>query len=115
MSSGTTRRQAGRSGRRRWPALLALLNPVALYRKRPARPDDPPPEALIGKGVRFVNRIYMLRAVGLGIGFFCVAAGFVQNPVDWPLWAMLVFQGCVARTGRCVSRCRARCGGALGW
>ncbi|NUU02291.1 diguanylate cyclase [Herbaspirillum robiniae] len=93
MSSGTTRRQAGRSGRRRWPALLALLNPVALYRKRPARPDDPPPEALIGKGVRFVNRIYMLRAIGLGIGFFCVAAGFVQNPVDWPLWALLVFHG----------------------
>ncbi|MFJ3045492.1 diguanylate cyclase [Herbaspirillum chlorophenolicum] len=93
MSSSTTRRRARTGGKRPLSALLALVNPVALYRKRPNRPDDPPPEALIGKGVRFVNRIYLLRAIGLGIGFFCVSAGFVQNPVSWPLWALLVFHG----------------------
>ncbi len=93
MSSSTTSRGAGSGSKRRLTALLALLNPVALYRKRPERLDDPPPEALIGKGVRFVNRIYILRMIGLGVGFFCVAAGFVQHPVDWPLWALLVFHG----------------------
>lgn len=48
---------------------------------------------LIGKGVRFVKRIYTLRVIGLGIGFFCVAAAFLQNPVAWPWWALLVFHG----------------------
>ncbi|WDZ94936.1 diguanylate cyclase [Herbaspirillum sp. WKF16] len=94
MSSSTSsRRRSGTGGKRRWAALLDLLNPLSLYRQRPARPEDPPPEELIGKGMRFVNRIYMLRAIGLGIGFFCVAAGFVQNPVGWPLWALLVLHG----------------------
>ena len=55
--------------------------------------DSPSPEELIGKGVRFVKRIYMLRVIGLSIGFFCVAAGFLQNPVGWPLWLLLVFHG----------------------
>ncbi|MBP0597821.1 diguanylate cyclase [Herbaspirillum sp. LeCh32-8] len=93
-SSSTKARRTGRSRRQRQlAAVLALLNPLALYRKRPARADDPSPEELIGKGVRFVNRIYVLRAIGLGIGFFCVAAGFVQNPVGWPLWALMGFHG----------------------
>lgn len=70
-----------------------LLNPLALFSQRPGHPDDPPPEALIGKGVRFVKRIYLLRTIGLGVGFFCVAAAFVQQPVAWPLWALLVFHG----------------------
>ncbi|WP_083444521.1 diguanylate cyclase [Herbaspirillum rhizosphaerae] len=55
--------------------------------------DSPSPEELIGKGVRFVKRIYILRVIGLSIGFFCVAAGFLQNPVGWPLWALLIFHG----------------------
>jgi len=55
--------------------------------------DSPSPEELIGKGVRFVKRIYILRVIGLSIGFFCVAAGFLQHPVGWPLWALLVFHG----------------------
>ena len=48
---------------------------------------------LIGKGVRFVKRIYKLRVIGLAIGFFCVAAAFLQNPVAWPWWVLLVFHG----------------------
>lgn len=80
----------------RWlPALLELINPWTLFRARPGRQDDQPPEALIGKGVRFVKRIHVLRAIGLGVGFFCVAAAFVQNPVHWSLWTVLVFHGYV--------------------
>ncbi|WP_084319902.1 diguanylate cyclase [Herbaspirillum huttiense] len=70
-----------------------LLNPLALFSQRPGHPDDPPPEALIGKGVRFVQRIYRLRVIGLGVGFFCVAAGFLQHPVPWPLWLLLGAHG----------------------
>jgi diguanylate cyclase len=92
MSSSSSKRPS-KPGGIRLAVLLDLLNPLALYRSRPARPDEPPPEALIGKGVRFVNRIYRLRMLGLGIGFFCVAAAFVQNPVGWPLWALLSFHG----------------------
>ncbi|WP_081768703.1 diguanylate cyclase [Herbaspirillum sp. RV1423] len=55
--------------------------------------DSPSPEELIGKGIRFVKRIYKLRMIGLSIGFFCVAAAFLQKPVGWPLWALLVFHG----------------------
>ncbi|WP_414653453.1 diguanylate cyclase [Herbaspirillum sp.] len=84
---------------RSWPARLRalreLLDPVMLYRRRPGRADDVPPEALIGKGVRFVQRIYRLRVIGLGIGFFCVAAGFLQHPVAWPLWLGLFAHGYV--------------------
>ena len=62
-------------------------------RARRALRDSPSPEELIGKGVRFVKRIYKLRVIGLSIGFFCVAAGFLQNPVGWPLWVLLIFHG----------------------
>ncbi|EJL87881.1 diguanylate cyclase (GGDEF) domain-containing protein [Herbaspirillum sp. CF444] len=62
-------------------------------RARRAFGDSPSPEELIGKGVRFVKRIYVLRVIGLSIGFFCVAAGFLQNPVGWPLWVLLAFHG----------------------
>lgn len=54
---------------------------------------DEPPADIIGKGVRFVHRIYKLRLLGSSIGFFCVAAAFVQHPVPWPLWALLIFHG----------------------
>lgn len=46
-----------------------------------------------GSGLSFAKRIYLPRSIGLGIGFFCVAAGL------WPLystpwlWALLVFNG----------------------
>nr|WP_198984293.1 diguanylate cyclase [Herbaspirillum sp. ASV7] len=92
-SSPKRRQKDGARQRQRLQALLDLINPLALYRARPGRSDDLPPEELIGKGVRFVNRIYLLRAIGLGVGFFCVAAAFVQNPVAWPLWVLLVFHG----------------------
>ncbi|MFL9923300.1 diguanylate cyclase [Herbaspirillum lusitanum] len=67
------------------------LLPLFAFRKH--RAEDMPPEALIGKGVRFVKRIYRLRVIGLGIGFFCVAAGFLQALVAPPLWVLLVFHG----------------------
>lgn len=46
-----------------------------------------------GSGLSFAKRIYLPRGIGLGIGFFCVAAGI------WPLysspwlWALLVCNG----------------------
>ncbi len=93
MSSSSPKRREKDGARQRLHALLDLINPLALFRARPGRPDDLPPEELIGKGVRFVNRIYLLRTIGLGVGFFCVAAAFVQNPVAWPLWVLLAFHG----------------------
>ncbi|WP_246183760.1 diguanylate cyclase [Pandoraea anhela] len=50
---------------------------------------------LAGKGKRFVRRIYRLRTIGLGIGFFCVAGVFYrQTPATslW-LWALVIFHG----------------------
>lgn len=89
-SKAPPRSDAGAPRRDSW---LSLINPIALYTERDAQPDDPPPEELIGKGVRFVKRIYLLRVIGLSIGFLCVAAGFMQNPVGWPLWALVIFHG----------------------
>ncbi len=46
-----------------------------------------------GSGLSFAKRLYLPRAIGLGLGFFCVAAAL------WPLatpswvWALLVFNG----------------------
>lgn len=46
-----------------------------------------------GSGLSFAKRLYLPRSIGLGIGFFCVAAGL------WPLvpglwvWALLLFNG----------------------
>jgi diguanylate cyclase len=48
---------------------------------------------LIGKGRHFVRRVYWLRIVGLGIGFFCVASVFTQVHAGPVLWALLVFHG----------------------
>ena len=51
--------------------------------------------AVAGKGKRFVRRIYRLRAIGLGIGFFCVAGVFYRHEPSTPLWlwALLIFNG----------------------
>jgi len=40
--------------------------------------------------VRFVERIFRLRALGLGLGFFVVAAVFYQNGADPLTWTLLV-------------------------
>ncbi|MDX5373293.1 MAG: diguanylate cyclase [Pseudomonadaceae bacterium] len=46
-----------------------------------------------GSGLSFVKRIYLPRSIGLGIGFFCVAAGlWPLEPAPW-LWGLLVFNG----------------------
>lgn len=88
MSSHKTR-----SGRDRNKSGARMATFFSFQRAQRAFGDSPSPEELIGKGVRFVKRIYLLRVIGLSIGFFCVAAGFLQNPVGWPLWALLVFHG----------------------
>jgi diguanylate cyclase len=50
---------------------------------------------LAGKGKRFAARLYRMRVIGLGIGFFCVASVFAQaQPRVSPwLWAGLIFHG----------------------
>lgn len=46
-----------------------------------------------GSGLSFAKRIYLPRSIGLGIGFFCVAAAlWPLRPAPW-LWALLVFNG----------------------
>ncbi|SDH95421.1 diguanylate cyclase [Pseudomonas panipatensis] len=47
----------------------------------------------MGKGLSFAKRIYWPRIIGLGIGFFCVAAGLQPlQPAGW-LWLLLVANG----------------------
>jgi len=45
------------------------------------------------KGRTFVRRMYIPRIVGLGLGFFCVASVFYQQPTPWPVWLFLIFNG----------------------
>ena len=46
-----------------------------------------------GSGLSFAKRIYLPRSIGLGIGFFCVAAGlWPLQPAHW-VWALLLFNG----------------------
>lgn len=47
----------------------------------------------VGKGLSFARRIYPPRAIGLGIGFFCVAAAV--HPLAYPswVWSLLAFNG----------------------
>ncbi len=65
-----------------------------------AHPPSPPPGATEApaqrdstnraRDVRFVNRIYRLRTLGLGLGVFCVASVFRLHHEPWFLWALLV-------------------------
>ncbi|MDD0844307.1 diguanylate cyclase [Pseudomonas sp. Gutcm_11s] len=46
-----------------------------------------------GSGLSFAKRIYLPRSIGLGIGFFCVAAALAPlQPAPW-VWVLLVFNG----------------------
>ncbi len=46
-----------------------------------------------GKGLSFARRIYLPRAIGLGVGFFSVGAAlYPLNMPTW-LWALLLFNG----------------------
>lgn len=42
---------------------------------------------------RFVGRIYRLRMLGLGLGFFCVASVLFQNDAPPVAWVLLIFDG----------------------
>ncbi|QAX87770.1 diguanylate cyclase AdrA [Pseudomonas sp. DTU12.3] len=46
-----------------------------------------------GKGLSFARRIYLPRAIGLGIGFFSVGAALYPLNLPGWLWALLVFNG----------------------
>jgi len=76
-------------------AALALLNPLTLFAQRPARPDDPPPQELLGKGVRFVQRIYRMRMVGVATGLVCVGAGLIEHDAGWLAWTLLLMHALV--------------------
>lgn len=45
------------------------------------------------KRLRFAQRIYPLRAIGLALGFLCVAAAFHERGVPLWAWAALAFHG----------------------
>lgn len=84
---------AFKSSRPRPQSASRSASVFSITRARRSLGDSRSPEEVIGKGTRFVKRIYTLRVIGLSIGFFCVAAGFLQHPVGWPLWALLIFHG----------------------
>jgi len=42
------------------------------------------------RALAFVARIYRLRTLGLGLGFFCVAAVFRLHGAPWYIWTLLV-------------------------
>lgn len=46
-----------------------------------------------GKGLSFAKRIYLPRCIGLGIGFFAVAATLYPNHMPGWIWALLLFNG----------------------
>ncbi|MEK1904441.1 MAG: diguanylate cyclase [Pseudomonas sp.] len=46
-----------------------------------------------GSGLSFAKRIYLPRAIGLGVGFFCVAAGLWSMAMPSWIWVLLVFNG----------------------
>jgi diguanylate cyclase len=48
---------------------------------------------LTGKGLSFARRIYVPRAVGLGVGFFSVAAAmYPLQPANW-VWVLMLLNG----------------------
>ena len=52
-------------------------------------------EYLREEGLRFAQRVYPLRVIGLGLGFFAVAAAFWQLDTSVPAWAGLAAHGFV--------------------
>lgn len=46
-----------------------------------------------GKGVSFAKRISVLRSIGLGVGFFSVAAGMYPLNLPGWVWPLVVFHG----------------------
>ncbi len=47
------------------------------------------------RSLRFVQRVYRMRILGLGLGFLCVAAVFREQPTTPGVWAALVLHGFV--------------------
>jgi diguanylate cyclase len=48
-----------------------------------------------GKGLSFARRMYIPRSVGLGVGFFCVAAALYPADLSAWAWALMIFNGYV--------------------
>lgn len=59
----------------------------------PSRPVDPDLASDAGRlrsrDLRFVDRIYWMRTMGLGLGFLCVASVFHLHRESWPAWVLL--------------------------
>ena len=48
-----------------------------------------------GKGLSFAKRMYVPRAVGTGLGFFCVMVGLTPLQPEWWVWGLLIAHGFV--------------------
>ncbi|QCI14564.1 diguanylate cyclase [Pseudomonas putida] len=48
-----------------------------------------------GKGLSFAKRMYVPRAIGTGLGFFCVLIGIAPMAPGWWIWALLLGHGFV--------------------
>ena len=46
-----------------------------------------------GKGLSFAKRMYLPRSVGLGVGFFCIAAALYPANLPAWAWALMIFNG----------------------
>lgn len=55
--------------------------------------DSPLRPELSGEHQRFVRRIYQMRTLGLGVGFFAVAGVLYEQGVAWWVWALLFVNG----------------------
>ncbi|MFI8555792.1 diguanylate cyclase [Pseudomonas putida] len=50
---------------------------------------------LTGKGLSFAKRMYVPRAIGTGLGFFCVLIGVAPLAPEWWIWGLLLGHGFV--------------------
>ncbi|MGH8082862.1 MAG: diguanylate cyclase [Lysobacter sp.] len=69
------------------------------------RPLDP---ARTSEHLRFVQRIYQMRTLGLGFGFFAVAGVLYEDGADWWLWAVLFINGYLWPPLACLLSSRSR-------
>jgi diguanylate cyclase len=46
-----------------------------------------------GKGLSFAKRMYVPRTIGLGVGFWCVAAALYSSGLPYWAWALMIFNG----------------------
>src|SRR5262249_34515301 len=64
-----------------------------LFRHARLPGDDESVSVAHQRGLDFIERMFPLRVLGLGLGFFMVAAVLYHNGAALPIWALLVFNG----------------------